>query len=310
VTFARRARRLARRVTGAGVRLDRTTTMPPVFVGGTGRSGTTVTARIIGAHPAYDDFPIGVQFIVRTEGLGDLAAGRTSLAAFKQRFDAKWWPRLAEQPSSPVLDRQVADAALRQLQKDLVVDRWAAGRAFAHRMLDPLADAAGKPGWVEMTPGNALRARELLRMFPDARVVHVTRDGRDVACSVVGRGWGPEDLDEALDWWAERYAKAVEAMAALPAGRGLTLALEDLIVRDRAGSLSRLVRFLELDEAPAMREHFDTWVTEERAHLERWRTDVPPERRESFEAHYARLAAGLDGDTMLATTGSTKGSAA
>jgi hypothetical protein len=201
----------------------------------------------------------------------------------------------------------VADRALRQLQQDLVVDRWAAGRAFTHRMLDPLAGAAGKPGWVEMTPANALRARELLRMFPDARVVHVTRDGRDVACSVVGRGWGPDDLDEALDWWAERYGKAVEAMAALPAGRGLTVSMEDLVARDRAGSFERLVRFLELDDAPAMREHFDTWVTEDRAHLQRWRTDVPVERRDAFDAHYARLATGLDADAKVTATASMEG---
>ena len=85
MTFARRARRLVRRVTGGGVRLDRTTTMPPVFVGGTGRSGTTVTARIIGAHPAYDDFPIEVRFLTDPGGLCDVVEGRTP----PRRFDTR-----------------------------------------------------------------------------------------------------------------------------------------------------------------------------------------------------------------------------
>ena len=100
------------------------------------------------------------------------------------------------------------------------------------------------------------------------------------------------------------------SMAALPAGRGLTLSMEDLVAGDREGSFARLVRFLELDEAPAMREHFDTWVTAERAHLQRWRSDVPPERREAFEAHYARLAAGPDAVVRVNPGSSREGSAA
>jgi len=40
----------------------------PIFVGGTGRSGTTVTAMALGSHPRIHMVPIEVRFIVDPGG--------------------------------------------------------------------------------------------------------------------------------------------------------------------------------------------------------------------------------------------------
>ena len=42
---------------------------------------------------------------------------------------------------------------------------------------------------VEQTPETAFVLAAALRAYPQARAVHVVRDGRDVVCSLLERGW-------------------------------------------------------------------------------------------------------------------------
>lgn len=42
---------------------------------------------------------------------------------------------------------------------------------------------------VEQTPEAAYLVDDVLAAYPDARVVHIVRDGRDVVCSLLERGW-------------------------------------------------------------------------------------------------------------------------
>ena len=45
----------------------------------------------------------------------------------------------------------------------------------------------GKRKWVEKTPINVLRVRELLHRFPKSKIIIMLRDGRDVAYSLMER---------------------------------------------------------------------------------------------------------------------------
>ena len=59
---------------------------------------------------------------------------------------------------------------------------------------------AGQLRGVEQTPETAFVLPAVLAAYPGARVVHVVRDGRDVACSLLERGWlsaGREGADDA-----------------------------------------------------------------------------------------------------------------
>lgn len=52
---------------------------------------------------------------------------------------------------------------------------------------DDACRAAGRARWVEKTPRHIHHLERLFRHFPDARVLLLLRDGRDVACSVRAR---------------------------------------------------------------------------------------------------------------------------
>jgi Sulfotransferase family len=271
----------------------RTTTLPPIFVGGTGRSGTTITARLLGAHPAYHMIGVEVRFLSSSGGLCDLVEGKTNLRKFGSKM-RRLWSRHDGQPGKRLIeDISMIDAALERLAYDLPIDRHAAAAAFTHRLLDPIAAEAGANGWVEMTPGNVRVAPKLLRLFPDMRMIHSMRDGRDVACSVVPLTWGPNDLDQALDWWASSLRAALAATRALPPDRLLAVRVESLVADAREEEYRRLLDFAGLADDRAMRSFFDTRATAQLSHAGRWRTDVPAERRQAFDAHYKALLAGL-----------------
>lgn len=266
--------------------------MRVLFTGGTGRSGTTITARLVGAHSAFAMIPIETKFITASGGLCDLARGRTTYPEFERRLRNRWFDRGPRKGLHVITDMAAIESALPSLREGVVDSPWQAAAAFSHALLDPIASAAGATGWIEMNPPNAFRARQLDRMFPGMQLIHSIRDGRDVACSITPRDWGPTDLDEALDWWAGRLERGFAAGDGL-GGRVHVVQLEDLLLRDREGEYSRLRAFLGLADEPGMRMRFENDVTPAKAHIGRWRDDVPPDRLATFEGHHDRLAATL-----------------
>jgi hypothetical protein len=289
--------KVRRSVRSVGRRIGRVarpagSTMGTLFIGGTGRSGTTITSAMLGRHPAWTRIPTEVKFISNAGGLCDLVNRRTSAEAFEQRLRERWFDRGEIKGLKTLFDWPTIEAALPPLRAGLADDRAAAAAAFARRLLDPLV-AEGANGWVEMTPNAALTADTLLRMFPDLRLLHLVRDGRDVGCSVVRMPWGPNDAHAGLEWWGRRLETAFEACALLPPGQVLTIQLEDLVVRDRDATYARILAFLELGDDPVMRRFFDESMPADRMHTRRWRSDVPEAEHEAFEQRHATIAAGL-----------------
>jgi len=91
-------------------------------------------------------------------------------------------------------------------------------------------------------------------MLPGARFVHVVRDGRDVAASLLRRSWtGPDGRafahvsrpDAALQYWSDLSAIGIGAEEAL-GDRCLRVTYEDL-VRVPKRTLTTLLRFTGLD---------------------------------------------------------------
>src|SRR5699024_12788194 len=96
---------------------------------------------------------------------------------------------------------------------------------------------------------NANRAAALCRMFPDDRLVHVVRDGRDVAASVARRSWGPNDILSALTWWGNQVRAIDRSMRQADQQRVRTVRLEALVVGQREQQYAELLEFCGLADA-------------------------------------------------------------
>ena len=262
----------------------------PIFVGGTGRSGTSITGELIGSRADVAFIPIELRFHVDAGGLSDLAAGNVTVDEFAQRLRRAWFqrPASAAGPRGLVViaTRPQMRQALRRLRERHPDDPWDASARFMDEVIQPLCERTGASTWVEMTPPNAHRMDSLCRMFPRARIVHMIRDGRDVASSVAKRKWGPNDFDTALQWWAEHLVKIHEASTGADPDRVITVRLESLVGPRRDEEYDRLVDFLGRPRDGAMDAFFAQRMSDESSHRERWRNDLDEAEQRNVTAKY------------------------
>ena len=272
----------------------------PVFVGGAPRSGTHVLAHLIGAHPRYFVIPYEVTaHCDMRRGIPAYLRGRIGRERLIEELRTFWWRRQAV-PSQPELERGLYKL-LGRGELDGLLDRLAsapedplvAARSLANGLFREITAASGRPGFVEHSPENVVGATWVAELFPDAKFIHVVRDGRDRACSVVSLPFGADTYAEAMRRWGLVLKRGERVQGEIPPERFLVLQLEDLVLAERERTYARLLEFLELPDDPAMRSFFESEVGPERAHVGRWRTELSPAEREQLESAYAETVAEL-----------------
>lgn len=270
----------------------------PIFVGGTGRSGTTLTARLLGASCFVHSIPIEIRFHVDPDGLTDVIDGRVEVDRFIRKMHTHWYRRTAGPGEDRGLHLIMGERELREATAAFsgtarIDDSVRAARRLMGDLLDPLARENGAARWVEMTPPNVSKMRRLREIHPDGRFVHVYRDGRDVAHSVAALAWGPHDTEGALKWWEQMFVEALREMRGIEEAV-LLVSMEDLVVRRRAENLARLFDFLGLPIDTRVESYFEQSMTLKRAHVGRWNRDLSSsERRETnlrYDAAVERIA--------------------
>ncbi|MDX6662308.1 MAG: hypothetical protein QOG09_410 [Solirubrobacterales bacterium] len=263
----------------------------PLFIGGTGRCGSHALARLLNRHSRYRTVPVEVRFHSDPPGLPALLAGRTELERFVAELRGPWWESTHSDGSPRGLSRYVAaedfEPAVAQFERDYDSHPFGASAHLIRSLLDPFASAEGKPSWVEHTKNNVASGATLLELFPEAKIIHILRDGRDTAASLVHQSFGPDRFKPALAWWEERLAATERGAAELPAERLMMLRVEDLVERDRDATYERLLEFLELDDEQDMRWFFDRRLRPDRANAGRWRQGLSAGRRRRVTKRYA-----------------------
>jgi Sulfotransferase family len=194
--------------------------LQPVFVVGVPRSGTTWVQRLLAEHP--DAWPLVETYMFSSQiGLGALL-------------------RSLPVPDPEASALELAPAGLGRLfaREELVVELRAIAERWLQRATDP-----GSRFVIEKSPWHLTDVQLIAELLPDARFVHVVRDGRDVAVSLVAarRSWSAEGdsrpastVREAAGLWARAMSQG-EVARVLVGERLLELRYEDLLRDPRAG---------------------------------------------------------------------------
>jgi len=179
----------------------------------------------------------------------------------------------------------------------------------------------GKARWGDKTPLYMQHLDVLERLFPDARYVHLIRDGRDAALSFLSvpeglmtEGWGhPRDAAGFACQWATEVAAARALGARVGAERYHELRYESLVA-DPEGALRAACAFAELRFDPAMLDYVGQTDSAAKAHQQRlgepprqgvrdWRTEMSETDRHAFEEVAGALLAGLGYEVGIRGTG-------
>jgi len=137
----------------------------PVFIGGAPRSGTTLLRVILDSHK---DIFCGPEFRITP--------------CFGLFYDR-------------AVSNERALQALGHTKEGLAQ----AMQEFLSVCWEPVFSKSSKPYFAEKTPANCDQFLSLKQIFPDSKLVHCLRDGRDVVCSILAQGWIDANTGEPLE---------------------------------------------------------------------------------------------------------------
>lgn len=190
----------------------------PIFIVGCGRSGTTLLRLMLNRHPRIA-VPGETWFFPRIHALrdrvGSLPSGSWRDVVEREICGAGTFDELE-------VSREEVSRELARLERD----EWPAVVAAANRAF---ARTEGKARWGDKTPGYVRHLPLVRELYPDAVVLHMIRDGRDVALSFRGKPFGPRDTVSAARWWSDDVERGRTDGPRLFGDRYLEVKYEELV---------------------------------------------------------------------------------
>ena len=260
---------------------------PPVFIVGCPRSGTSYLYHLLLSAGGFAEFRTQMNVFDVLEPI----YGNLSIAKNKTKMMNDWLRSKAFKVSG-------LDAA--EIKAKVLSDCGSVSD-FLRIVMEEVARKQGVDRWIDSTPTNIPHLLRIKKEFPEARIVHIIRDGRDVALSLARRGWsrplpwdrGKPLLAAGLYWeWIVRKGRKLGA-AVKP--DYLEVRYEALVTQP-VDVLLRLATFLEreLDYERIRRVGVGSVTTPLTAFKEelaagafepvgRWKSKFPPEQFPLFE---------------------------
>jgi hypothetical protein len=257
----------------------------PIFIVACPRSGTTLLQLMLHAHPRIA-IPPETRHLLETYRhrikFGDLTTEKGRAAVANYMFKRPKFKDLK-------LDKTA-------VKKRIVDGPGTVGSAIGI-VLQEYANRYDKPRWGDKRPLYLNHLPIIFRLFPDAQVINIVRDGRACVASLKRMPWWQEGVIGGMTRWVQSMRKAAEAREKLRPDQYYELRYEDLVANPRP-ELERICAFLgeEFDEAmlehhrvasEAVPAHKD-WHTRTRegvstAQVEAWKEQLEPWEIAVFE---------------------------
>ncbi|EGJ33956.1 MULTISPECIES: sulfotransferase [Moorena] len=213
----------------------------PIFIFGCPRSGTSLLSRIIGCHPRiaipfeshlYNTFYPWLKYY-----------GNLQLIQNRERLVDDILTTEVMRDWSPPPNREHTLEAIYRFDFHGIVDG----------IMGAWTNAQGKQRWGEKTPAHIFYWREIFNAFPNLQVLHIVRDGRDVALSWKGSRFGPKHIYPLAQKWREYLETVEELRTALNDDSFLEVRYEELLLEPE-GIVRKICTFLKEEFAPEMLE--------------------------------------------------------
>lgn len=198
---------------------------PPIFIGGAGRSGTTLIRVILDSHsniacgPEFKFTPLITEFWYQLQD---------NYKLFKNMFN----------------EYQISDIDIDNITGNMLLS-----------FLDKYRIKRGKSRIAEKSPNNILVFFQLHKILPQSPLVHVVRDGRDVITSLLSMDWKDQngiainytkDIISAAKYWKQiiDIGKQFKNFSNIAASHYLQIKYEDVILSPEI-TLKNLFKFID-----------------------------------------------------------------
>ncbi len=219
---------------------------PPVFAFfvGCGRSGTSLLRAIFDSHPDMN-VPRDTYFILglaqrrrRYERAGGFAV-EMFLEDLQTGYDFDRWPIPFE-----------------EIAADLRATPPASYPDAIRQIFRVCAQKQGKSRYGNKSPVHVRGLPMLAELFPEARFIHIIRDGRNVALSYMDVDFGPSTIEGGALRWRRHVADGRTAGATLGPERYREVRYEQLI-DDPASAIRDLCAFIGIDFDELMLRYYE-----------------------------------------------------
>lgn len=231
--------------------------LPPVFICGSMKSGTTLLLQLLDGHPELIVMP-GDSHLIDFSNRTDWQ--NASLEKWQDHWVHNFVNPTGQQPFWILGDAdeayfnmsQVFRWAIRSLPE--ISHRWFLAGVYAYYAANPQRPARPKH-WVEKTPGNERHLKQLLGVNSNAKFIHIIRDGRDNLASLKRLS------RHRSDQWQGRI-QVFTLLQDLKQGRNnqqklgeaqyMFLPYEHLLA-DPEGTMTKIAAFLDIEDVPSLR---------------------------------------------------------
>lgn len=250
---------------------------PVLFVTGFPRSGTTWTNSIF-LHCFKCGFANEIQFLLqfhkRLSSYGDLQV--------ESNMDQLVSDLLADEYFKILKKSYKVEISKTELLDQISSNTFA---GLVHAVFQTVAAHLGKEVVGGKCPSLGWGLDAVYAMFPNAKVVHVVRDGRDCALSHYRMAWGFRNAYVAARHWLDYMQRARAMGERVGPGQYMEFRYEDLL-KDPASVLARLELFILGHEdagirACAMAEIGDNGLS---GNFNKWKSAMSPREQGIFDS--------------------------
>jgi hypothetical protein len=224
----------------------------PIFIGGDGRSGTTLLNVVLDSHP---ELSVGPEFHFNgPTNLGPYALECLRLIRAKDRrvigkalnknLDLKPGVQFVRRVERAGIEIEAIERLIMETMEASGSDLQAFPErcALIHAFGEFLRVRDGKKRWGFKIMKEIKKPNKYAAVFPEAQFLHIIRDGRDVAASQMTEhgSWGYGDIEAAARGWVNIIRLCRKNGKDLPV---LEVKYEDLVLKPRP-TIERICAFL------------------------------------------------------------------
>jgi hypothetical protein len=213
--------------------------MNPILIGGCDRSGTTLLGALLGVHPRLITVPES-QFFINLLRSNKWDQDSVNKKEVIDNLNKNWLFQLWDLP----LDHWQEENE----------DLYCSYSEVIQSVIDQYATKSKKMDlihWVDHSPVNISNGLTWLELFPSSKFIHLVRDGRAVANSIMHLDWGPNTELTAADWWKKKIAVGLAAEIHLGPERIKRVQYENLVLNPE-DTLQDICAFLGINYVPEM----------------------------------------------------------
>ena len=237
----------------------------PIFIVGCARSGTTLLQSLVASHPDIASFPESKIFV--------------DLVWMPEERSRRYALGLVSRQLRSTMESFLDEVGHPELKRKL--PRLPLVNAYVHSfrcILAELTQLQGKSIWLEKTPEHLHRLKYIKNHIPEAKVVHIIRNGVDVVASLYDLAqrypnhWGRifKNVDICIKRWADDIAITHQYLG----DPNHTLVRYEHLVEHPTDEIKRLCQFMGVQFNAEMTQNYRSTSSQLARSRETWKAST------------------------------------